>query len=239
MRIHPFFWVTTVLLGLNTGGETPPALLLSWVVAALVSILVHEFGHAVWQRRYGGHPRITLYGMGGLAACDDCDRSSQAQIEISLAGPFAGFLLAALIFVFLKVTGTVIGVQIGNEIPFEELGVESVRALPLLGLLLYWEPFSSDAANHLLSGFLQINIIWGLVNLLPVYPLDGGQVSRELCQIVDPRQGIIRSLQISVFCGAAMVLVGLSWGSIFVAILFGLMAYNSYRTLEAYRASLW
>ena len=29
VRIHPFFWVTTVLLGLNVGEETPPAQLLN------------------------------------------------------------------------------------------------------------------------------------------------------------------------------------------------------------------
>ena len=30
---------------------------------------------------------------------------------------------------------------------------------------------------------LFVNIFWGLVNLLPVFPLDGGQISRELFQL--------------------------------------------------------
>jgi hypothetical protein len=50
---------------------------------------------------------------------------------------------------------------------------------------------------------------------------------------------MILSLQISMFAAGAMVLVGLSWGSLFVAIFFGYMAYSSYRTLNAYRANLW
>ena len=207
----------------------------------LISILVHEFGHAIWQRRYGGHPRITLYGMGGMAACNDCDRSSRSQIEISSGGADCrvSVLAGRMFYCCLRLAGHVIGVQLSSVIPFEELGVESVRVLDLLGLNLYWEPFPAAAANYLLSGFLQINIVWGLVNLLPIYPLDGGQVSREVCQMLDPQKGIILSLQISMFCGAAMVLVGLSWGSFFVALLFGYMAYSSYRTLEAYKASLW
>ena len=35
------------------------------------------------QRFYGGHPWITLYGFGGLASCNDCDRSPRRQILIS------------------------------------------------------------------------------------------------------------------------------------------------------------
>ena len=34
--------------------------------------------------------------------------------------------------------------------------------------------------NTLIWDLLQVNILWGLVNLLPVYPLDGGQIAREL-----------------------------------------------------------
>ncbi len=237
VRIHPYFWIMTVLLGLN--GKTPPAALLAWVVAVVVSILVHEFGHAVWQRRYGGHPRITLYGMGGMAACDDCDRSPRAQIEISLAGPVAGFLLAVLVIACVRTVGHQIGVQTSEKIDFASLGVESVIPLRMLGLTFYWEPFAADIVNFLLGGLIQINILWGLVNLLPIYPLDGGRISREVCQLSHPQRGILLSLKISMICAAAMVLVGLSWGSIFVAVFFGYLSYSSYRTLQAYQASIW
>ena len=74
MRVSPWFWVITVLLGLNTDGQTPPLELIIWIAVVFVSILVHELGHAFTQRHFGGQPWITLYGMGGLASCDDCDR---------------------------------------------------------------------------------------------------------------------------------------------------------------------
>ena len=45
---------------------------------------------------------------------------------------------------------------------------------------VYFEPFASDLANHVVADLLQINILWGLINLLPIYPLDGGRVAREL-----------------------------------------------------------
>lgn len=237
VRIHPFFWLMTLLLGY--GRETPPVELLAWVLAVVVSILVHEFGHAVWQKRYGGHPRITLYGLGGMASCDDCERSPRAQIEISLAGPVAGFLLAALVFACVRAVGQQIGIQTGYEIDFEALGVPAVNALKMLGLSFYWEPFDARFLNYLLGGLIQINILWGLVNLLPIYPLDGGQISREVCQLSHPQRGILLSLKISMLCAAGMVLVGLSWGSFFVAFFFGYLAYSSYRTYQAYQTSIW
>ena len=50
VRVHPFFWLTTVLMGLNPKGGTPPAELLIWVAVVFVSILVHEFGHVALIR---------------------------------------------------------------------------------------------------------------------------------------------------------------------------------------------
>ena len=50
--------------------------------------------------------------------------------------------------------------------------------------------------------------------------------------------GTLSGNPVAVAAGA-MVLVGLSWGSFFVALFFGYMAYSSYRTLKAYQASLW
>lgn len=236
VRIHPFFWITTAILGLGGGGPTPPVEVLGWIVAVLVSILIHEIGHAIAQRHYGGHPRITLYGMGGLASCEDCDRSSRAQILISLAGPAAGFAFAILILSAIRVVGHRAGVSATDV---SQLKAEGLIPLPILGITFYWERFASFAVNFMIWQFLWINVLWGAVNLLPIYPLDGGQVSREVCLLGQPQRGMILSLQISMFAAAAMAFVGLSWGSLFVSIFFGYLAYTSYRTLKAYQANLW
>jgi membrane-associated protease RseP (regulator of RpoE activity) len=103
----------------------------------------------------------------------------------------------------------------------------------------YWDPFSSEPMNHMIGDLVWINGLWGLINLLPIYPLDGGHVSRELCMLGQPRQGLVLSLQISMVAAGAMVLVGLSWRSLFVAIFFAYLAYTSYRTLDAYRTNQW
>ena len=239
VRIHPYFWITALLLGMGGFRPTPPADVIVWVVAMLVSILLHEFGHALLQRRYGGHPRITLYGLGGLAACDDCDRSSKAQIQISLAGPFAGFLLAFAIIILLKVSGRMPGLVWGSETPKEIPGLDIAMIQPLMIGSFYWKPLGSGIANQVIGSFIQINILWGLINLLPIYPLDGGRVSREVCMMKDARQGIILSWQISMICAGALALLSLVSGRIFGTVLFGYLAYSSYRSLEAYKNSLW
>lgn len=233
VRIHPYFWLIAVLLGLR-GSSTPPAQLMTWIATLLVSLLVHELGHAFMQRHFGGRPWITLYAMGGLAACDDCDRSTRSQVLISLAGPVAGFLLALVVVVAVWLAGHAIGVQL----PWMKspLGLVEI-ATPLA--TIHWLPFESSNMNYLVGNLLWVNILWGCVNLLPIYPLDGGHVARELCQLWKPRQGIILSLQISMFCAAGMAILGFLSGGLFIALFFGYFAYMSYRTLQAYQTSAW
>jgi len=240
VRIHPFFWVISLIIAIQ-GSSTPPAVVFSWIVAVFVSILIHELGHAFMQRRYGGNPRIVLHGMGGLAICDDCDRSSRSQILISLAGPGAGFVFAAAILLLVRVSGHRVGMSFADQLTADD--VLSFKSRPegqsIFGLLFYWEEFASPFVNRMLKDLLWINILWGAINLLPIYPLDGGHVSREVCQLRDPREGMILSLRISVIAAVAMAVVGLSWSSFFMVLMFGYFAYSSYKTLEAYRASLW
>jgi Zn-dependent protease len=92
---------------------------------------------------------------------------------------------------------------------------------------------------------LFISIIWGIVNLLPVYPLDGGQISREIFLTANPRDGIRQSLLLSTFTAAAVGVIVLlrsvqaadgrfDLRMLWVPALFGYLAYASYATLQAY-----
>ncbi len=51
--------------GLNSPGAGP--LLLLWILCLLVSILIHELGHALAFRQFGIQSSIVLYHFGGLA----------------------------------------------------------------------------------------------------------------------------------------------------------------------------
>lgn len=227
VRVSPLFWVGAALLGSNGDGLT----LIIVVAALFVSVLVHEMGHAVVMRRFGETPRIVLFILGGLAISDgpaqrlglpETGRTPREQILISLAGPAAGFMLGgATALVVLAMGG-----GLAFEFPF------------------YIEPtFPKDAVQPsitllgILRVMLYINFFFNLLNLLPVYPLDGGQVARELFVLKDPWRGIVRSLWLSVItCG---VLVGVAaWQrSFFLAVLFGLLGYNCYLALQRFQGS--
>jgi Zn-dependent protease len=237
VRVSPWFWGVSLLLGMS-GGQADPVNTLIWVAVVFVSILVHELGHAFTQRFFGGRPWITLYSFGGLASCNDCDRSPRSQILILLAGPFAGFALATLVIIGMRLTGHVTGFAWSAErVDFESTGLERLLIQPLGLFVAYFEPLASRPMNHVVADLLQVNILWGLVNLLPIYPLDGGQISRELFALGNPRSGIIRSLQVSTGMAALVAVYALTQQQLFMCIMFGLLAYSSYQALQGYRNS--
>ena len=223
VRVHPLFWLVALIL--NYRNLRDVGSVLTWIVAVFLAILVHELGHAVVMRAYGFRPWITLHGFGGLASYDQ-GRSYGSkgaeplgQILMSLAGPGAGFLLAAALVFGLALAGY--GFRVVFSSPF---GLElDVGGLPnvRLAILLYYIFF--------------ICVFWGIVNLLPIYPLDGGQVAREILQKFNGSAGIRQSLMLSMLAAGMMAAYGLiRWQDWFIALFFGYMTYSSYATLQAY-----
>ena len=223
VRIHPMFWLVALLLGIRSENARE---LLVWVAALTVSILWHEMGHALVQRAYGARPWVTLYSLGGLASYHpgDFSRGEQSpalrQILISLAGPGAGFVLAAIVAGLVWITGHEIVVELGAPYGVMIIPRELVGSVPL---------------TRLIFDLLFISVAWGLVNLMPVYPLDGGHVAREVLVAANPREGIRQSLWLSIITAAGLAVFGLlEWKSWFMALLFGYLAYTSYTTLQRY-----
>ncbi len=226
VRVHPLFWLAALILG--TGENISAKETLLRVVVAFVSILVHELGHAAAIIYYGWRPRVTLYGLGGLASYNPSfsdsyeSYSGQAvrpstQIMISLAGPIAGFLLAALTVGLVYLAGNSIYFQWGGPLGF---------SMSVVGT-------QTDYAAWLINSLIFINVFWGLVNLLPIYPLDGGQVSRELFSLGEPRRGIEYSLMLSIAVAAAVaVYAAFIMKSFFTGFLFGYLAFASYQALQ-------
>ncbi|MCC7473902.1 MAG: hypothetical protein IT425_00780 [Pirellulales bacterium] len=213
VRVHPLFWIVTVLLCIGGRRPVDPRELFVWVGVVFVSILIHELGHAVVQRYYGGWPWITLHGFGGLASCNNCDRRPRSQILISIAGPMAGFILAGFVISILVALGR-------------------VETFSLSWVPVQWELFGT-IADIVVWDFLVVNILWGLVNLLPVYPLDGGQISRQLFFLAGTPER--RSLQLSAGVAIAFAAYALLNQRFFVAFMFGMLAFDNFQTLQFQR----
>src|SRR5208283_1265151 len=90
-RIRPAFFVVIALLG---AGRTQLWPLLGWVLVCLVSVTIHECGHAYVAKAFGYSPSIELWAGGGLThfAKPGEHVSALADSCVSLAGPGAGFL---------------------------------------------------------------------------------------------------------------------------------------------------
>src|SRR3972149_3488336 len=205
IRIHPLFWLIAVLLGTNSPGLRE---ILIWVAAVFISILIHELGHALVIKAYGFRPWIVLFGMGGLTIHDPAENyrskanTTLGQISISFAGPLAGFLLAAALVAVLFLAGH----------------RENVQFVWHLHLMPFWVEFSSLA--RLVNDIFFISVLWGLVNLLPIYPLDGGQITREILHYLNPSDGIRQSLILSLIIAVLFAAFGLiQWNSIYICLL--------------------
>jgi Zn-dependent protease len=228
VRVHPLFWLAAALLG-GSFLQAGLTYWLLWIAVVFGAVLVHELGHALAYRYYGSAAAIILWMFGGLTLADRAPYRRGARIVVTLAGPFAGFALAALLYGLARLT------------PWPVRGVPRELAF----------------TYHLL---IVVNLYWGIFNLLPVYPLDGGQVCREVCEGWRAGTGRYLSLQISLWTASLLALYGLlGWweemrgggplsrtlppwvplGSWWTALLFGLLAWQSYQLLQQERYRRW
>ncbi|HMO92961.1 MAG TPA: M50 family metallopeptidase [Pirellulaceae bacterium] len=214
-----------VLFGARAGDGVT---VLVFAVVFFISILVHELGHAFVMRYFGQPARIVLYAIGGLAIADSGNPwsstrrrfTSNQQIMVSFAGPFAGFLLAiafALIIVALqgKIAIITSGILPSFHVDFSE---SKAITSPYLASLLYF--------GMVISVFLNV------LNLLPIYPLDGGQIARELFIQNDHRDGERKALMLSLLVAIGVGLFALLHGQHFIGIFFGFLAWNNYQMLN-------
>lgn len=227
VRVHPLFWLMSFFLGFSFGDL---AYILLWVAIVFVSILVHELGHALVMRRYGLAPSIVLHALGGVTTAEpflwgvrgvNVIRRPWREILITAAGSLSSFLVAALILLGVLLAG-------GQVIWARWLFI-----VPWPSVLL---PTRSAFVNSAVHMALWVNVFWAMLNLAPVYPLDGGQIARHAWSYADPRRGVYRSLWLSLVAGVLIAAVGLLlWRSVYLFLLFGVLAFQSYQALQAYR----
>ncbi|MCB9735928.1 MAG: hypothetical protein H6745_25350 [Deltaproteobacteria bacterium] len=189
-------------------------------VAALcitLSLLVHEFGHALVARRLKLGPKVVLHGWGGLTFHGRAETNKHDAFIIA-AGPFAGLLLSAAAFAGY------------SALPHMVPGVLLVRdgQYPSLGYALF--------ALELLY---EINLFWSLLNLVPVWPLDGGQLFRLLMlRFMKPA----KAERVTHVVGIGLAIVGilvaaLLWKSVFSAIIAASLLFENWRRVNSSAAS--
>ena len=220
IEVEPWFWLVMAFIGGGMdalGGNSPGAYMgvVLFMMAGFISILVHELGHALTGRRFGGGSVwIRLWAFGGLAYQQGGRFDRRGRCAMILAGPGAGLLLAvlsiALVFVIFPFPEALARLNIYLR----------YTIVPHEVMLRY---FPDDKPIYaFLNALIWVNVWWSFLNLLPVYPLDGGQF---MDQFVKSRK-MMHKVSI-ITCGVVMLLM-LSKGMTMGLLFFAYFAYQNY-----------
>ena len=124
----------------------------AFILTIFLCVVLHEFGHALAARRYGIKTRdIVLLPIGGVARLERLPTTPLHELWVSLAGPAVNVAIAAVLFVWLKLTAS-----------FEPFQLMTVTTGPFL------------------ERILAVNLFMVAFNMIPAFPMDGGRVLRAV-----------------------------------------------------------
>lgn len=195
VRITFGFWIVAAIIGFLWSMSLVGSLI--WIVIIFVSVLVHEYGHAITSHIFGQHPHIELVPFGGVTFPEGKKIAKWQEFIVVFNGPLFGFGLFLLGYLLLK--------------------IPAIAGAPFASVIMV---------------FRNVNLFWTVVNLLPVMPLDGGQLLRIVCQAIFKSNGIKISLLISLGISTAFCLFFFLVGYFLVGAIFILFAFQNF---EAYR----
>lgn len=198
ISIYPTFWLFAALIGYLNSLSFIGTLI--WVAIIFISVLFHEFGHALTALLLGQNPRIELVALGGLTYHNGQKLSFWKQFFIVLDGPIFGFFLVIIATIFLQ-----------------------------------FPAFSQGMANSILSLTRVVNIFWTVINLLPVMPLDGGQLLRIILEKIFGLKGFKYAILTSMVIAVVISLFFFLKQSFLVGALFFLLAFQSFDTFRRTR----
>lgn len=153
-----------------------------FVLAIAVSVVIHELGHAVVIKLMGWDAEIVIHGFGGVTLSQSKPTPWQ-QVVISVAGPIMNGVQMAVAFVVLVYLGRHLHLAVGG----------GATSLPIL----------------FLDQFFMVNLILGIFNILPIYPLDGGQAFQSIVQVVRPEKAV----RITAYVGLVLSVLVCAYGA--------------------------
>ncbi|MFV1964200.1 MAG: site-2 protease family protein [Pirellulaceae bacterium] len=204
VRLHMFFLLFAAFTMYLSWLPLPVASSadLRWIAVAslgilLLSVVLHEWGHLqVAMRLGGGGDEIVLWPLGGLVPMH-APRDPAAEFLVHLAGPAVNLLVCVgcgILFLFLP------DVHISDLIhPFAPRGLAEGDWGIRIAKLAFW-----------------INWCLLLLNLLPVFPFDGGRALRAALLVLQPQRDVRHSSMLvaalaKVSAVAILVLALLVW----------------------------
>lgn len=207
--IHPSLWLTLAILGRVFMAASMVELMsgLLFIIAAFIVLLSHEMGHALVGRRLGGgQPVVHLAWLGGDCTNETAFLSRMQGVVMTAAGPFFSLMVGVLTYLCLclyvgsfewgtsMVAGFVLGV----------MPAEVLMTYPPLAMFFFFY-------------LIEVSCWWTVLNMLPVFPLDGGQIILGLMKSEDQVHRI--SLTAAVVLALTFISLGMWLLSIFMILL--------------------
>jgi Zn-dependent protease len=193
IRIHLSWIFIVAIITVTVGGRlsvVEPAIepMLAWVIGAmaslgfLLSVVVHELAHAIVTRRTGTPVAVISVHFVGSPSAVDV-RATSPRAEIAVA--LAG--------------------------PLTSLGVGLALIVLSIGALAAGGRFLGVLADiaFIVGG---LDIVLGLISLIPAFPLDGGRVVRGIVwrRTGDERRGTLAAGQVGRWAGRFFLGAGLA-----------------------------
>ena len=133
---------------------------LSAALLFFMSVLAHELAHSLVARSRGVPVRnITLFMFGGVSNIQRDPSSPVDELLVTIVGPLTSFLLGAIFLILGTGSFALANINLMNASTM-------VSQLGPFGTILLW--------------LGSVNILVGLFNLIPGFPLDGGRIVRSI-----------------------------------------------------------
>ncbi len=174
-----WFIVAAYQLAVRRHGYVSPVYAGFEYLALFAIVLLHEFGHALACRQTGGVADRIMLWPLGGIAFVQPPQRAAAQLWAIAAGPLVNVALIPVFFAAQFVVATVWGAGLPAD------------------------------AYRLLASVAFVNVIILCFNLLPIYPLDGGQILRSLLWFPIGR---VRSLRVATILGFITIPIAVLYG---------------------------
>lgn len=218
MVIQPSMWGVLGLFALMSIGNPVQNIMgvLLYMMAGFLTLLTHEMGHALVGRSImKGNVAVYMAWLGGVTEYDGPTPSRWQGLFMTCAGPLASLLLVpvAMFIMNLYVRDISLVLSATWEIICGGAPRELVDFLPFNAFIL-------------LCFLILLSVWWSVLNLLPVYPLDGGRI---LSYFVRSER---RLYTISMVIAALLSLFAFANGLIFLGVLLIFLVVSNYRARE-------
>lgn len=175
-------------------------------VALFGIVLMHEFGHSLACRQVGGSSDQIVLWPLGGVAYVNAPARPGAQLWSIAAGPLVNVVLVPVLL------------WLPSVLVMTGLAPDSVN---------FWK---------LLNQVFWINVVLLVFNVLPIYPLDGGQILRSVLWFkLGPVKSLLFASGLGLVGCAGLVFLALSWGSIWLGILVLFIGQNCWQAFKAAR----